>query len=160
MIKNILILAALTLSLVPCASAQVDRTREKNFAVPAGIGEGGSDTSAQWSLPAASFRDGTTTAVNPADGKVVIRAVCATTTNTAGGYVQIIDTDRIDHATIGNTVGSALVSITAKIIGANMDTMKQSCEYFPRGLPTTYGLVWLTSHANVRASVIYDKIRE
>lgn len=158
--KSFLILAAVLVALVPCVSAQPVRTRQKAFAVPSGVGEGGSDTMAQWSLPVASFRDGTTTAVNPADGKILVRGICATS-SAAGGKVALYDTDRIDGLTIANAVGNLLAQFQAKMIdGASADTAKSSCEWFPRGIPTVSGLAWLTSATTVRATVYYDKIAD
>lgn len=160
--KNLLILAALILSLAPVASAAPTRGRDKAFAVPAGAGEGGPDSQAVWSLPVTARNEFTTTASNPVDGKLLLRAICSTSTGTVGAYTAVYDTDNANGLLLGsNANGLWLTNIVTKLISSvGSDTAKQSCEWFPRGIPTQYGLAWINSDANIRVSVIYDKIAD
>jgi len=159
--KNILILAVLLVS-ATFANAQVDRTREKAFSVPSGIGEGGSDSNAKWSLPKSAVRDETATAINPADGKILVRGVCSTSLTLAGGYVALYDSISISGATAAAGGAGTLVGafFTKVFNGAAGDSMRPSCEWFPRGLPFLNGLVFINSAATLRTTVFYDKIAE
>ncbi len=161
--KNTLILAALLLaSLVPSAHADAPvRGKSYRFGIPLGLEGSGADVDAKWSLASTARQEFSTTALNPVDGSVLIRAVCATTTSTAGGYVSIYDTDNLAGVLLGSSsIGSFLAAVGAKILTVGYDTQKDSCQWFPRGLPTQYGVVFLNSDNNMRTSIIYDVMRQ
>lgn len=131
------------------------------FNIPQGANGSGYDVNAKWSQPQVAGRDFTTSASNPADGKLLVKWICATSTAaTAGMYVQILDTDRTDHAALGAVTGTWLGNFMAKRIGHEIDTDKPSCIQFERGIPIANGLVILNSDASIRSSVGYDVLRQ
>lgn len=131
----------------------------QRFLIPTGAEGTGPDIDAKWSKPFVSNAQFSTTAVNPFDGTALIRTVCATTTATAGGYVVLYDADNIGSVNVGASTQTLLGVVTAKIVASTLDTSKQSCESFPRGQPTSLGLVHINSDASIRTVVTYDKIR-
>lgn len=161
--NKILVLAALLVaSLVPSVHADsIVRGKSMRFEIPTGANGSGPDSEAKWSLPSIARVEFKTTATNPVDGELLIKSICATSTSTTAGYVAIYDTLDPTSVTLGsNAFGSFVAAVMARIIVNTWDTPKPSCEFFPRGLPISYGLVILNSDANMRTTVTYDLLRQ
>lgn len=159
--KNLLVIAALLLSVAPLAHAAGEVIVKDNaFAIPQGKGGSGPDGQAKWSLPSLSRIDASATAVHAGLGTGVVRGVCAVAT-AGGGYVALYDSISSAGVTAatGGT-GSFLGAFLAKIMVAGYDTTKQSCEWFDRPIPYTAGLAWIASATTVRATLIFDSIKQ
>lgn len=158
--KNILILAALLVSMVVPAHAGAPVIKDNTFAVPKGSNGAVADTQAKWSLPTISRSDASSTAIMAGLGVGAVRGVCAISNTIAGGYVSLYDTISTAGLTAatGGT-GAFMGSFWGKILVAGYDTNKQSCEFFDRPIPFSAGLAWIASATNVRAVVIYDTIK-
>lgn len=96
---------------------------------------------------------------NPADGIIALDSICATSTNTAGGYVAVYDATSVSGISTGLSDATFVVAVSAKVLSGTTDCAKSSCERFDPPLALRKGLVFGNSHADMRTTVGYRILR-